>query len=308
MQTCIFDAHCDTIEKILSYNENLNSNSFHFDVERAALKGDKFIQIFAACAVGNDAFIKVIKMTDRYFTEIERLNNINHCESMDDINKSSGVCSILAIEGGDAIISSIEMLRLFYRLGVRVMTLTWNYSNSIADGIMEKRGAGLSDFGKEVVREMNRLGMMVDVSHLSEKGFWDVSEISDKPFIASHSNARSICSHKRNLTDEQIKEIIKLDGCIGVNFYPVFLSDDENTSILDIMRHIEHILSLGGENNIGFGSDFDGIDCLPDGILGVQSYDKIINEFLKVGYSEVLIKKICSENFLRVFGKVLNNN
>ena len=172
--------------------------------------------------------------------------------------------------------------------------------------IMEESGEGLSQFGEKVVRQMNRLGMAIDVSHLSEKGFWDAAEISEKPFIASHSNAKSICSHKRNLSDEQIKEIINKKGFIGVNFYPPFLTDCDRCGIKDIIKHIEHILSLGGENNIGFGSDFDGVDYLPDGIEGAQDYYKIIDELLKLGYSEKLVRKISCENFINVLTSIFN--
>ena len=146
--------------------------------------------------------------------------------------------------------------------------------------------------------------MAIDVSHLSEKGFWDVCEHSNKPFIASHSNAKAICKNKRNLSDEQIREIIRLGGCIGINFYPVFLTDNTYCGVCDIIKHIEHILSLGGENNLGFGSDFDGIDILPDGISGVEDYEKLINELLKLGYKESFVKKICSENFLNVLDRI----
>lgn len=299
---CIFDAHSDTMDKILRNEKNL-----HFDIEKACASDIDFIQVFAAWATGENSYSKVNDIIDRYFLEVKK-KNIIHLESIEDIEKYSktdGIKAFLSIEGGDAI-DSIETLNMFYEKGVRILTLTWNYKNKIADGILEESGEGLSCFGKKVVSEMNKIGMAIDVSHLSEKGFWGVAEISEKPFIASHSNAKSICGHKRNLSDTQIKELIRKKGFIGVNFYPLFLTDGVRCDIKDIIKHIEHILSLGGENNIGFGSDFDGVDCLPDGIEGAQDYYKIIDELLKIGYSEELIKKISCENFINVLKSIFN--
>ncbi len=302
----IFDAHCDTIGEILDKDKKLSASDLHIDLKRALMPKNSYVQVFAACAYGKGALERAVNLIDRYFLEIERNESIVHCTSVSEIRKISvenKICSLLGIEGADAI-ESLEMLRLFYRLGVRILTLTWNYKNSISDGILEKRGAGLTDFGVSIIKEMNRIGMAIDVSHLSEKGFWDVCEHSNKPFIASHSNAKAICKNKRNLSDEQIREIIRLGGCIGINFYPVFLTDNTYCGVGDIIKHIEHILSLGGENNLGFGSDFDGIDILPDGISGVEDYEKLINELLKLGYKESFVKKICSENFLNVLDRI----
>ena len=145
---------------------------------------------------------------------------------------------------------------------------------------------------------------MIDVSHISEKGFWDVLETTKKPILATHSNVKAICGHRRNLSDEQICAIIKNGGCIGVNLYSEFLSD-MGADINDIFRHIEHILALGGENNIGLGSDLDGMDSLPNGIKGIEDIYKIFEEMQERGYSEMLIKRISSNNFLDVMQKNL---
>jgi len=308
MSFCIFDAHADTISELLDRGGEILKNNCHIDVNRVKKLEHRYIQVFAAFTerVENPA-LRVFKIIDKYY-EFVGSGEIVHCESFDEIDKNKDnkkILSILSIEGGDALLGSLEMLRIYYRLGVRVMNLTWNYSNEIASGIMDKNDTGLTDFGKDVVKEMNKLGMIIDVSHLSEKSFWDVAKISSKPFIASHSNARSLCRHPRNLTDEQIKKIISKKGVIGLNFYNDFLSDRERVSIDDVIKHAEYILSLGGENCLGFGSDFDGMEKLPEGISGVESYYDIINEFLKLGYSEELMRKICADNFLRVIKEVL---
>ncbi len=304
MSFSVFDAHCDTLSKILDENKSINKNDLHFDIERAKKNAKRVVQIFAAFAYGENSFTRVNELINAYHKMLLENSFIKHINSMNDL-KDADFYSVLSIEGGDAIGSNMENLDYFYNRGVRCITLTWNYSNSIADGILSEEGKGLSEFGKNAVLKMNSIGMMVDVSHLSEKGFFDVSEICEKPFVASHSNTRKYCKNKRNLTDEQIKEIIRQKGCIGINFYPVFLTDGQNASVYDIIKHTEHILSLGGEENVGFGSDFDGIDCLPEGIDGAESFEKIINEFLKLGYSEELLCKICYDNFVNVFKKVL---
>lgn len=308
MSFCIFDAHADTISEILDKNEDILKNNCHIDLTRIKKLKRPYIQVFAAFTkrIENPS-LRVLKIIDKYYEFVKR-NDLIHCENFSDIEssiKSDKILSLLSIEGGDALLGSLEMLRIYYRLGVRIITLTWNYSNEIASGIMDKSDTGLTCFGRTVVEEMNKLGMIIDVSHLSEKSFWDVAESSSMPFIASHSNARSICAHPRNLTDEQIKKIISKNGVIGLNFYADFLSNDEKCSISDIIRHLEHILSLGGENSIGFGSDFDGMKKLPDGVFGVESYNDIISKLLKLGYSEELIRKICCDNFLRVVKEVL---
>lgn len=300
MSFSVFDAHCDTLSKILDENKSINKNDLHFDIERARKNTKNFFQIFAAFAYGENSYERVNELISVYHKMLCENSDIKHINGIDDL-KDSSFYSVLSIEGGDCIGDSLENLDYFYSQGVRCLTLTWNYSNSIADGILSEEGRGLSNFGRKAVQRMNSLGMMVDVSHLSEKGFFDVLEIAEKPFIASHSNTRKYCNNKRNLTDEQIKEIIKHKGCIGVNFYPVFLTDGQSANIYDIIKHTEHILSLGGEDNVGFGSDFDGIDCLPCGIDGAESFEKIINEFLKLGYSEELLCKICYDNFINVF-------
>jgi len=149
---------------------------------------------------------------------------------------------------------------------------------------------------------MERLGMAVDVSHISEKGFWDVIEVARKPIIASHSCAKGLCPHYRNLTEAQFMAICEGGGVVGVNFYPLFLGGN---NVHDIIKHILYFLSLGGENHIGFGSDFDGIPNLPEGISGAGDVDKIINALLRENISEEIVRKITYANMEKYFLKVL---
>ncbi len=279
----------------------LLKNQLHIDCERM-YNYPKYIQVFAAFAdknnIDEDLHTRIKKIINTYKMQINE-SGIDLCNTVEDIKKAK-YGAILSIEGGEALSGKIENLERFYEDGVRIMTLTWNYRNEIADGITVKDGRGLTDFGKIVVREMNKMGIVVDVSHISEKGFWDVASNSQKPFIASHSNVKSICSNPRNLSDLQIKEIIRNEGVIGINFYPLFLDDTGKCKMDRILDHIDYILDMGGENNIGFGSDFDGISYLPEEMSGVESMENLIFRMEKRGYGEKVIKKIAYENFIRV--------
>ena len=244
--------------------------------------------------------------------------------------------TLLAIEEGGAIDGSLEALRCLYELGVRAMTLTWSNRNDIADGINEEAtgsgltlfgkqvvaemnrlgmlvdineeatGSGLTLFGKQVVAEMNRLGMLVDVSHISTAGFWSVIETSTKPIIATHSNAKSLCSHPRNLNDEQIKALAQNGGLAGITFAGQFLEEDwRNACIESVYKHIDYMLNLiGNDDHIGFGSDFDGISHPPYNIQGVQDYKPLI-EYLSKYYSDETINKITHQNVINLLQKVL---
>ena len=182
----------------------------------------------------------------------------------------------------------------YYKKGVRIITITWNGRCEAGDGIRVENAGGLTQFGLCLIKNMSDLNMIIDVSHISDKGFNDIASSTDKPFIASHSNSRTICNNKRNLTDEQFKEIVLRKGLCGLNFYTFFIKQNKNVSFEDIIYHIEHFMKLGGENSIAIGADFDGnIDGtpMPDGITGVQDmcklYDLLINY-----YSKTVIDKI----------------
>lgn len=309
----IVDAHCDTIPSLMKTGENLFENTKHIDLTRLK-KYDGFVQFFAAFISPEHAKMGALRRTlsiiDKLYDEIEtNKDHIMLCCNYNDImsvTQSNKVAAVLSIEGGEALEGSISALRIFYKLGVRAITLTWNYRNQIADGVADGiSGGGLTPFGREVVSEMNRLGMLVDVSHLSEAGFWDVINLTRAPIIASHSNAIKLCSHKRNLTDEQLLALKKNGGVTGINLYPLFLCNDGKASIKNVIEHIEYILALTGEDTLGLGSDFDGIEVTPEGLEGAQDLQALINELLKLNYSETVVNKIAGENFLRVIREVL---
>ncbi len=309
----IVDAHCDTITTIMETDEKLRENKGHIDLSRLK-QYDSFVQFFAAFISPKHAkmgaLCRAIDIIDRLYREIENnKNDIMLCRNYNDIMKatqSKKVAAVLTIEGGDALEGSISALRMLYELGVRAITLTWNYRNQIADGVADSStGGGLTPFGKEVVNEMNRLGMIVDVSHLSEAGFWDVINTTTKTIIASHSNSKKICGHRRNLTDEQLLALKKNGGVTGINLCPEFIYSEGKTTMKHVLDHIEHIVALTGEDTLGLGADYDGIDETPQGLEGVQCINDLLNELLKLNYSETLVNKIAGENFLRVIKGVL---
>lgn len=280
----IFDAHCDTLSLMLDTDQKFKENTCNIDSSRQS-EYKNYIQTFA-CFIAPE-----------YCS-----NSMERCLEMIDLFYEQNINGILSIEGGN-MITSMSSLRTLRRLGVRIAALTWNYSNHIASGVNETDlNRGLTEFGKKVITEMNKIGMYVDVSHLNDKSFYDVAEISDAPIIATHSNSRSVCGHRRNLTDDMFKLIVSSGGCVGINFYPPFLEESGKADADSIVKHIEHFMELGGENNIGIGADFDGTENnLPIGIRGCQDIYKVFERLLKLNYTDEQIEKISHKNFMRLF-------
>lgn len=313
----ICDCHCDTLTEIYNKNASLYENEQHFDIKRQIALGGglQFCAIYVPTEVFRyqGGLRYTLCLLDKYNQEIKKLHEngidvlqVRTAEDAGNVLKHKAA-TLLAIEEGGAIDGSLEALRCLYELGVRAMTLTWSNRNDIADGINEEAtGSGLTLFGKQVVAEMNRLGMLVDVSHISTAGFWSVIETSTKPIIATHSNAKSLCPHPRNLNDEQIKALAQNGGLAGITFAGQFLEEDwRNACIESVYKHIDYMLNLiGNDDHIGFGSDFDGISHPPYNIQGVQDYKPLI-EYLSKYYSDETINKITHQNVINLLQKVL---
>ncbi|HHV34970.1 MAG TPA: membrane dipeptidase [Syntrophomonadaceae bacterium] len=309
----IIDFHCDTVLKAFQENSSLaaSSPSSHLDLRRMQEAGVK-IQFFALFP-GISSYLSPLKQAlilgdyfwEQYQENREILQLITSRQSLFQVMDSRKKGALLTVEGGEVLEGDIRMLRVLYRIGVRSLCLTWNNRNEIADGVAEMQtGGGLTNFGREVVKEMNRLGMIIDVSHIAERGFWDVLEISQAPVIASHSNSRAVCDHPRNLSDDQIKGIAQKEGVIGLNFVADFIGAPGG-GMEQLVRHIDHICDLVGDDYLGFGSDFDGTDNLLAGIKDVTIYPEIISYLEKRNYKDTTIRKICSENCLRVLQELL---
>ena len=309
----IIDAHCDVITKIMRTNEELYANSCHVDLQR--LKKYKGFVLFFAAFVSpnyypNNAYQRCMDIIKNFEAQTEKnkehITLVKEYKHIAEAVKQGKIAAVLTIENGAALEGDIKKLDEFYELGVRSISLTWNGSNQIACGVGgDNLEDGLTPFGFDVVKRMNELGMLVDVSHINEAGFWDVINTSDSPIIASHSNAKNLCSHQRNLTDDQFKALIKNNGVTGINLCPPFLNESGTADINDILRHIEHFMSLGGENNIGIGADFDGISSTPKDINGVECLNIIFEALLRRNYTEEQIHKIAGLNFLQVLRQAL---
>lgn len=311
--TPVLDAHCDTLTALESEGRRLGQMSprGHLDLPRLA-QGGVNIQFFAAFIspkYRDNSLARAMEIFDIFYREMtENFSLAEPVYNYSDINRILSlkkVAALLTVEGGEALSGRLEVLRMFHRLGVRGLTLTWNGRNELGDGVSEAgTGGGLSSFGVAVVREMNRLGMLIDVSHLSEKGFWDVLRETAKPVIASHSNCRSLCDHPRNLKDDQIKELGACKGVMGLCFYPVFLGN-AGVSLETLLDHAAHVAYLVGVDCIGLGSDFDGAEsCIPE-LPDVTRLPLVTEGLLKKGFSVEEVKKILGGNFLRVMEQVL---
>jgi membrane dipeptidase len=315
----LVDTHNDFIWKVFDKGAVFGQrNSFtQSDLPRFK-EGGLDVQVFAI-------WISMGRISKSYSfvkSQIERLRNIESensselefANTYDDIIRiinEKNICGLIGIEGGTVIEKNLDNINSLFGMGVRYIGLTWNNSNAISssarDAVERGKQGGLTDFGIQVVKRMNEAGMLIDVSHLSEQGFWDVIENTDSPIIASHSNCYSINPHYRNLTDEQIKAIAKNGGYIGVNFYDKFLDKDgekNGSTIEKVIEHIDYIKNLIGADYIGIGSDFDGGITPVRELYDASRYPELTRRLVERGYTEDEIKKILGGNFLRVFKQV----
>lgn len=309
----IIDTHCDALFKMqvakrdsLYHAPLLNftdAPQLDTNFQRLQAGGVKvqFFAIFLHPELPSDEkWQHALEQVDLLHTEIIGKNPLmRHIRKWEDIDglAENELGAVLTLEGAEPIGNDLMKLRQLFRLGVLSVGLTWNYANLCADGAGEPRGAGLTLFGKEVVRANNENRVFTDVSHLAEKGFWDVLELADYP-IASHSNARAICDHARNLSDEQAQAMFQKNAMVNVVFYPEFItSAGTAATIPDLIRHIDHFCSLGGVDHIGFGSDFDGIKVYTDNLGNSAQYPKLINELQK-HFTETQVEGFAHRNFL----------
>ncbi|MDQ0416933.1 membrane dipeptidase [Croceifilum oryzae] len=304
----IIDGHCDVLLKLWNspdehdfYEENSTLDvSYH-----GLCSANGFIQNFAvfvppripvgqrflAAAQQIDIFYQKVLQDQSKMVLITNREELDRLRVVREIDDHAQMGAILSLEGADALQGEIAYLRLFHRLGVRSMGLTWNYANEVADGVQEVRNGGITRFGHQVLEEMKKLKMICDVSHLSIRSFWDVMEYTDLAVMASHSNTRALCPHVRNLEDDQIRALIQKEGMIGVTFVPYFVHQPSNESnISHVIRHIEHICELGGADHIMFGSDFDGIEEKVTGLETAKQYTQFIHMLLQY-YPSDLVEK-----------------
>lgn len=294
MENCIvFDAHADTLCEMEKRKMHLAENTLHIDAKRMA-RYKSYTQVFAVFTEGASANMEhVRKLIAEFYAETADCG-ITVCKNADDmLSAKSSVHAFLSMEGGGAIESVADLEELYF-CGVRMLAPVWNGKNSLACGVGAEIDTGLTDFGKEILRRAENLGIIIDVSHMSPKSFEDTVKISRCPLAASHSNSYEVKKHARNLTDEQFTAIMHSGGVAGINLCAEFCGEN----IADALRHIDRFISLGGENNVGLGSDFDGTPNLIDGINGAEDMHKIIKA---LPYSAEVREKIAYKNFLRLF-------
>ena len=318
----IIDLHCDTILSCYEENQLLTVRSEgHISLDKL-ISGESLAQCFALFIPSNDALEHYHHFPDSdpwaIYHELLACyrHNMEACSARlrpaftaEDVRNNAGagfISAILTVEDGALTDGKTERIREMYDDGVRMLALTWNYENAIGypnsmdDELHCKRG--LKPFGFEAVSLMNDLGMIVDVSHLSEAGFYDVARASRKPFVASHSCCRALKDHSRNLTDDQLKVIGDCGGVVGINYYDVFLGDlGGHTTVEAVIAHMKHIADKAGLDALAFGSDFDGIEST----LEFKDYSgcPLLLRALEKIYTPRQLDKICNENFLRVFGE-----
>ena len=273
------DLHCDTVTRCYKENKSFRDGDLHINTLKT--KGiENYRQYFALWLddkpKGETAFSLCKNLLDYYDKEIAPI-----------IRECPNISAHLSVENASALGGNLENIAYFKDRGVEIMSLTWNGENDLASGV-DARG-GLKAFGRQAVKEMSRLGITVDVSHLNERGFYDVCLIDSIKIVASHSNCYDICPHRRNLKKWQIKEIISRDGLIGLNFYPLFLGTGQPDIFGRIRDNIEYLLSLGGENNIAFGSDFDGAEMSPQ-LDGIDKIGELYDFLLSSGLSKRVVE------------------
>ena len=257
-----------------------------------------------------EAPLVAMQMVDKFYSEIEANPEIVAVTSHDEIvkaKKAGKVCGLLSMEGAEPLMGDIGVLRVYYRLGMRMLSFAWNYRTPFADGLNAKRSESkLPELGVQALEEMGRLGIIFDVSHLADSVFWDVADVMRGPFIASHSNARALCDHARNCTDDMIRAIADHGGVLGMNYAPAFVvKGGVGATVEHLVDHIDHIVKLVGPDHVGLGSDYDGIGAPPKGIETVDKTPNITRVLVKRGYSDEDILKILGGNHMRVFKEVI---
>ena len=299
-----FDAHCDTALEWWSRQRHWDDSTFHVSRARAANIAH-YAQFFAFCTVWQKTLPaeEQFERAARYFaSELAQNSDLRLCGNSAEVLSAwtdNKIAAVMALEGAEAIGCDPGRLDDAAQMGVRLITLTWNEANAL--GGSNLTGGGLTRQGKDFVRRCQKLGILVDVSHVSDEVFYDVCEIAEKPIVASHSNSRAICGHSRNLTDDQFRCIVSLGGFAGLNFYPEFLREDGDATIADLVRHYEHFCELGGVRSVAVGADWDGVESLPAEIAGVDDAEKLFAALEARGVSDDDVSSLASETVLRVW-------
>lgn len=314
----IADCHADTLSRLLILDEDEMSLQrseprHHSDLPRMLSAGLR-LQVFSIFTMpyeaGHYGAVRSLQMMEIYRRDCRqnpRLKLVEKAADLADFESSdTQLYGIFSMEGASPLCGDLKMLEIFYRQGLRAIGLTWNHRNELADGLGVQSSYGLTGFGREVTQRMNELGMVVDLAHINEAGFWEAMELSSSPVIVSHANAKALCGHRRNMSDAQLDALKAQDGFIGVCFETSFLNDNKQLASLDdLIRHIDYICERIGPKHIAFGSDYDGIQATPRDLEDVSTFPRVLERLRGLGYSEADLALIAHGNVLRVYRQVL---
>ncbi len=317
-----FDLHCDTLYECYEMQKQLRENDLFID--RSKVGGyDEYVQFFALfCGAlppepipGRrsltslpeterlDAMLQTAR--EQFLQNRDWLYQCFCAEDLQNPERRGRAAAFLSIEGAE-LLSTEQHLQRAYDAGVRMVTLSWNGANQYACGAAADNSAGLTARGRALVHELVRMGVIIDVSHLSDAGFWEVCVETEAPFVASHSNSRTVCPHRRNLTDLQFQELIRRGGLVGINLYNNFLQEDNRQAALtDAVRHIEHFCALGGRDILAIGADFDGCDSLPDGIETAADMARLAEILLRLNYPQSTVDGLFYDNAAHFIHRML---
>lgn len=305
----VVDLHSDSLLDVQAGKRNLavRSSVGHIDLPRLR-DGGVDVQVFAVFIHPNEAgrgFARASELLDAFdrlaAAHRDVLARATSVEEIDGLVRAGRLAAVLSVENGSALENDPDRLPRLYARGVRIMSLTWNSSNALADGALEERHGGLTPLGRQVLARMQQLGIVIDVSHLSQRSFRDVLAATTGPLLATHSNAAGLTPQARNLTDEQLRALARRGGAVGVNFYPSFTG---GASLQHVLNHIDYLVKTMGVDHIALGSDFDGFTQRVEGLEDVSKLPNLTAGLVARGYREEDIKKILGGNALRVFKQV----
>lgn len=305
----LFDAHCDTVLLCGRDGRSLRENPGHLDLRRLG-RYAKAAQVFALFVDGGDyprevTWLQCRSLHEVFLSELEKNSDlVTFCpggRGIRQANEAGKIAALLSIEGGELLRCEPEKLETAAQWGVRSINVTWNHRNDLAGSHTDHPEQGLTDLGRAWIQESQRLGILADVSHLSDAAFWDIMEMTGQPVIATHSNSRAVCGHTRNLTDDMFQAICQTGGVAGLNFYTGFVGGRH--SMEDVIRHVDHFMELGGAKHLALGADLDGCDELAGGMKGAEDMPMLWNALKTHGYDDATLEDIFYNNLLRVMGQ-----
>lgn len=304
----IIDGHADTLDRVLTEGRSFTEPAPDFHIDWPRLKEARInAQVFSLWTPpeyqGERAMHRTLKLIAAALDMQRECSDMRQISSVAELDPQRPGF-VFSFEGADPLVDDLSLLEVFYRLGVRMIGLTWNGRNAFADGQkVGPRPSGLTELGRELVSRMQELGIVLDLAHIAEPGFWDALECTEGPVVATHANAHALHPHVRNLRDDQLKAIADHGGLIGVTFVPGFLSK-EPADLDHVLAHLDYMVQLVGEDHVGLGSDFDGITTPPTRLSHVGCLPNLTEGMLMHGYSVERIEKILGGNWARVFRAV----